>query len=49
MNIFKKASALFSIQKDPESYSIIENKFMAHVAEFGLSFVDEKEYSLRFE
>lgn len=50
MNILQQASALFGIATNvSESQSAIENKFMTHVAEFGLSFGTQEEYAFRLQ
>ena len=51
MNILKQASAFFSISNDrySQAQSALEDKFMAHVAEFGLSFGTQEEYTFRLQ
>jgi C1A family cysteine protease len=51
MNILKSASAFFGLSNDQtdESHQLMETKFSAHVAQFGLSFGTEAEYNFRLE
>jgi hypothetical protein len=51
MNILKSASAFFGLSNDQTDYdhAVMEQKFMAHVATYGLSFGTEQEYAFRME
>ena len=49
MNILKTASAFFGLSNDQIDESLMETKFVAHVAEYGLSFGTEAEYNFRLE
>ena len=50
MNLLKQASSFFGLSYEVTSdYALMQQKFMAHVAEYGLSFGTEEEYAFRFE
>ena len=54
MNIFKQASAYFGLSEENTKIfgaqtPLIETKFMAHVAEYGLSFGTQEEYAFRLQ
>jgi hypothetical protein len=49
MNVFKAASTFFGLSTDvtDSAHELMESKFLAHVAEYGLNFGTQEEYAFR--
>jgi hypothetical protein len=49
MNIFKAATSLFGLSNEvtDDAHNLMEGKFVAHVALYGLSFGTQEEYAFR--